>query len=122
MSRQAKGKLDEAAASYRRALVLSPNDVTGHDTLASHCESLAIGKRQSPAFAAITVIWNYADAHNQLGRELVAQGKLEEGIDCFRRAIEVKSDDVESHHNLGGALLARGKLDEAIASFRRCWN
>ena len=46
---------------------------------------------------------------------LKEQGKLDEAIACFRRALELKPDVAETHSNLGVALKEQGKLDEAIA-------
>ena len=47
------------------------------------------------------------------------QGKLDEAIACYRRALERKPDSVEVHGNLGNALRDKGKLDEAVACYRR---
>ena len=58
-------------------------------------------------------------AHRDLGGALKAQGKLEEAIACFRKAIEVDPNDASAHVLLGDALRAQKKLDEAIACFRK---
>ena len=47
------------------------------------------------------------------------QGKLDEAVACYRRALELKPDYAETHNNLGNALNDRGKLDEAVACYRR---
>ena len=47
------------------------------------------------------------------------QGKLEEAIACYRRALELKPDYAKAHNNLGNALKDQGKLDEAVACYRR---
>jgi Flp pilus assembly protein TadD len=62
---------------------------------------------------------DWAEAHNNLGNVLTAQGKLDEAIAEFRAAIRVKPDDDEAHCSLGVALAKQGKLDEAIAEFRK---
>jgi predicted Zn-dependent protease len=46
-------------------------------------------------------------------------GKLDEAIECFKKAIEVKGDLAEAHNNLGVALREQGKPVEATASFNR---
>ncbi len=48
-----------------------------------------------------------------------AQGKLDEAVSSFRRALALKPDFAEAHSNLGSALKDQGKLDEAVASFRQ---
>ena len=58
-------------------------------------------------------------AHNNLGNALKDQGKLDEAVACYRRALELKPDFAEAHNNLGNALKDQGKLDEAIACYRR---
>ena len=47
------------------------------------------------------------------------QGKLDEAVACYRRALELKPDYAEAHDNLGNALKDQGKLDEAVACYRR---
>jgi tetratricopeptide (TPR) repeat protein len=45
-----------------------------------------------------------AEAHNNLGAAFKDQGKLDEAIACYRRALELKPDFAEAHNNLGNAL------------------
>ena len=47
------------------------------------------------------------------------QGKLDEAVACYRRALELKPDYAEAHNNLGTAFKDQGKLDEAVACYRR---
>ena len=54
-----------------------------------------------------------------MGNAFRDQGKLEEAIARFRRALELKPDFAEAHNNLGNAFGDQGKLEEAIARFRR---
>ena len=65
----------------------------------------------------------YADlkppmAHNNLGNALNRQGKVDEGIACYKKAIELDPKLAMAHYNLGRALKNQGKLDEAIACIR----
>ena len=50
---------------------------------------------------------------------MTGQGKLDEAVACYRRALELKPDYAAAHNNLGNALQAQGKLDEAVACYRR---
>ena len=50
------------------------------------------------------------------------QGKLDEAVACYRRALELKPDFAEAHNNLGNALKDQGKLDEAVACYAGRWN
>lgn len=58
-------------------------------------------------------------AHNNLGIALVLQGRREEAIHNFERALEIKPDDSEAHNNSGVALASQGKMEEAIHQFER---
>jgi tetratricopeptide (TPR) repeat protein len=58
-------------------------------------------------------------ARNMLGLELQSQGKLDEAVNQYRRALQVKPNYVEAHNNLGIALQLQGKPDEAISHYRR---
>ena len=60
-----------------------------------------------------------AEAHNNLGGILQRQGRLDDAIARFRRAIALKPTLAEAHNNLGGALKDLGQLDEAAAQFER---
>ena len=55
----------------------------------------------------------------QPGNALTDQGKLDEAVACYRRALEMKPDYAEAHNNLGNALRDQGRLDEAVACCRR---
>lgn len=56
---------------------------------------------------------------NNLGVALKRQGKLDEAIACYRKAIELDPKYAIVHNNLGGTLQSQGKLDEAIACWRK---
>ena len=49
-------------------------------------------------------------AHSNLGVVLKEQGKLDEAVACWRRAVELKPDYAEAYGNLGNALKEQGKL------------
>jgi len=47
------------------------------------------------------------------------EGRLEEAIDSYRRALQLKPTHVEALNNLGLALMERGTLREALSSFEQ---
>jgi tetratricopeptide (TPR) repeat protein len=57
-------------------------------------------------------------AHANLGSALLRQGKQEEAVACFKKAIELDPKDFGAHLNLGRVLREQGKFDEAIAEYR----
>ena len=113
-----QGKLDEAVASYRKAIEIDPKYVFPHNNLGI---ALYEQKKLDEAIAAyrtaIEIDPNYAAAHCNLGVALVAQKKLDDAITAFRKAIEINPKYAAAHSNLGNALYAQGKLDEAIAAY-----
>ena len=54
-----------------------------------------------------------AESQNARGVDLVFNGRLDEGIACFRHALGINSDYPEAHSNLGNALRVIGRLDDA---------
>ena len=57
-------------------------------------------------------------AHNNVGAALDRQGRGDEALSEFRRALEIKPDYPEALNNLGAALNRQGHLDEAVSRFR----
>jgi superkiller protein 3 len=54
-----------------------------------------------------------------LGYEFQFQGRLDEAIERYRRALQVDPDYVEAYINIGVALEMKGQLDEAEGHLRR---
>ena len=59
------------------------------------------------------------ESHYELGNLLRMQGRLEEAIASYRRALQLRPDDFRSLNNLGLALKDQGNVEEAIACFRQ---
>ena len=53
---------------------------------------------------------------NILGAALRGQGKLQEAVNSYNKAIQLKPDFAEAYSNRGNALKDLGRLDEAVAS------
>ncbi len=56
-------------------------------------------------------------AHSNFGVALVEQGKLDEAVAHFTKALQIKPGYTTGRRNLGYTLVQQGKLDEAIAHF-----
>jgi tetratricopeptide (TPR) repeat protein len=114
------GRLEEAAALYRRILEGQPRSVNAlhlfgvlSHQMGRHAEAVKLIGR------ALTLKPDFADAYNNLGTALRSKGDTHEAIAAYRRAIALKPDDAIAFNNLGGALKDAGQLDEAIVSFQR---
>jgi protein O-GlcNAc transferase len=55
----------------------------------------------------------------QLGNALAAQGRVDQAIVHYERALALMPDLAEAHNNLGIALVTQGKIDQAIAHYER---
>ena len=76
--------------------------------------------RRSPASAARSICApGHAEAHGNLGLALYEQGRLDEAIAAYNRAIALRPDLAGVQNNLGVALRDQGRPDEAIAAYRR---
>ena len=69
--------------------------------------------------SAIALRPAFAEAHNNLGNVLTEQGKLEEAISSFEKALTFKPNFTEAHNNLGNVLREIGRAEDAISSYRR---
>ncbi|MGB5746979.1 MAG: tetratricopeptide repeat protein [Desulfobacterales bacterium] len=58
-----------------------------------------------------------ARPHNNLGNALKRQGKIEEAIAHFNKALQINPGYAKAHNNLGTALASQGKTEEALKHF-----
>lgn len=114
-----QGRVDEALASYRRALALQPRYPETHYNV-----GVALGHR-GEWLAAVesyqaALRWDpaHVEAHNNLGGALVRLGRLTDAIQHLERALEYRPDFAAARNNLGSALLQAGRRGEAVAHLR----
>ena len=99
-----QGKFNEAIEHFQQALRIEPEDVEAKKQLATTIEN----KRKTEE------LWNYYDKANSLTKE----GKINEAIEYYNKAIDLKKDFVLAHGQLGLALARIGNIDQAIEEFR----
>ena len=110
-----------SAALFKHAL-----DVTGVKNYIAHYklgDALAEEGRNAEAIkhyceALRTKSKYWPGIYLNLGVALMAVDKIDESIDNFSRAIQIKPDFAEAHNNMGIALEKHGKLTEAISHYR----
>ena len=56
-------------------------------------------------------------AYINMGVALANQGRVNEAIQAYQKAIQIRSNSLEAHYNLAITLLSQGKKDEAIDQF-----
>ena len=54
-----------------------------------------------------------------MGNTLQEQGKLEEAIAAYNKALDIKPDYAEVYNNMGNVLQDQGKLEEAIKAYNK---
>jgi tetratricopeptide (TPR) repeat protein len=114
------GRLDEAVARYRQALVLKPDFAETQNNLGNALRDLGQLDDAIASFRlALGIKPDYAEAHYNLGNILLDLGQLDDALASYRRAVALKPDFAEAHNNLGIALQDLGQLDDALASFCR---
>jgi Flp pilus assembly protein TadD len=56
---------------------------------------------------------------DELGYKFLQQGRLDEAIAHYAKAVELKPDYVEANTHLGNCLFQKGRLDEAITHYQK---
>ena len=82
--------------------------------------------RQADIYLNATTLWSAtlvknpdcAVAHNNLGFVLLQDGKVDEALPHFEKAVLLQPDDANAQKNLGSALLEKGRVDEAIGYYQ----
>ena len=83
--------------------------------------------RQAGTYADMETLWRTTlarnpdcwMAHSNLGLLLKNQGRIEEAIDHYHRAIQIAPNAWDALNDLGVALAAKGQFDEAIEYYRK---
>ena len=114
------GHLNEALASFRRALMIDPHLREVHNSLANVL--LGLGRHAEALgcyLNALAIDPNDAKTHCNIGNVLGHLGRMQESIASSRSAIALDPTVSEAHNNLGLALAALGEFKEAVASYRQ---
>jgi Flp pilus assembly protein TadD len=107
------GHPDEARADYQKALELEPNSASAHFNLAvTFVQAGAFGEAESHYRQALPGRPT-AETHNGLGYVLARQGRTDEAVAEFRKAIDADPKFTPAYNNLADALAKQGKLEEA---------
>ena len=114
------GRLEQAVASYTKALQIKPDYAEAHNNLGAALSVLGKpGEAVASYDKALQIKPEFADAHNNLGNALKALGKPEEAVASYNKALQIKPDFADAHNNLGNALNDLGKPEEAIDSYNK---
>ncbi|HVM95199.1 MAG TPA: tetratricopeptide repeat protein [Candidatus Acidoferrales bacterium] len=113
------GKSEEAFTNYQKALDLDPSCASAHFNMAvTYVQAAKYVEAESQYRQALPGRPN-AETHNGLGYVLVRQGRMDEAVAQFRKAIEADAKFTPAYNNLADALAQQGKLDEAAQNYQR---
>ena len=119
-----RGQLDEAEASYERAIVHAPPRSPAYLAVIHNSLGMVLTRKDQPRqalehfAAAVRLSPNFAEAQGNLGNALVAAGRWPDAIGHYREAVRLKPGYTEPRVGLGGALLKEGRAAEAIPEYR----
>jgi tetratricopeptide (TPR) repeat protein len=112
------GRLNEAAACYRRTLELKPDYADALNNIGFLLTSQArYGEAIQYFEAALKARPDAVEARNNIGRVLCMAGRTDEGIAQYRLALKSKPDHVGVLNNLGNVLAQRRQFREAIPCY-----
>ena len=119
VEQQAAGLLEEAAESYREALLLGGPDAQTIFDLASVLASLGRRPEAIERYRqAVEIEPRFADAWNNLGTLLAELGQRDPACAAFRRAIGIDPADARAHYNLADTLDEMGLNREAAPHWK----
>ncbi|MGO9268917.1 MAG: tetratricopeptide repeat protein [Terriglobia bacterium] len=117
-----KGDLDGAAAEYREALRLNPNDDTAHNNLGVALHDKGdLGGAIAEYRMAIRLEPDDADSHYNLGFALDEKGDLDGAVAEYREALRLDPTGVTAHNDLGTVLEKKGDLRGAGEEYRAAY-
>jgi tetratricopeptide (TPR) repeat protein len=62
---------------------------------------------------------NAAMAYNNLGAVLYSEGKTDEAVECYNKAVEIQPDYAKPYYNLAGIFARRGQIDKSIEYYQK---
>ena len=117
---RARQHLDEAVASHRRALTISPDYAEAHYNLANALlDQKKIDEAADHFQIAVATLPGSAGAYNTIGVSMLEKGRVAEAASFFEMALSLEPDLVEAHQNLARTLTEQRQFDVALQHLRR---
>jgi protein O-GlcNAc transferase len=117
MAHHRAGRLTEAERLYRQVCETDPKNARAFHLLGVVAHQLKRSDAASVVGRAVMLDPNFAEAHNDRGVILAANGLFADALSCFERAVALNPGYDEARNNLGRGLRSLGRLDEAVAQF-----
>jgi len=117
------GRLEEAAKTYRRAIVLEPVDAVLHFNLGNVLFALGRIDESIDAFRqAVVCDPQYAESWNNLGNAYAELEAWEQAADALNKAVTFVPGYADAHYNLSDVLKRLGRTAEAAQHWDKYQN
>jgi tetratricopeptide (TPR) repeat protein len=117
---QQAGRLEEALASFDRALALKSDIADLHNNRAVVLTALGRPAEALESYSrAVALKPDYAQAYNNRGALLSSQKRLSEALADFDKAIALQPGYIKAYNNRGGTLADLGRHAEALSAHDR---
>ena len=117
MEHHRAGRLIDAERLYRSVCDTDPKNSRAFHLLGVVAHQLERPDAAALVGCAVRLDPDFAEAHNDRGVILAANGLFSEAISCFERAVTLKAGYVEARNNLARGLRSVGRFDEALTQF-----
>jgi FkbM family methyltransferase len=116
---QQKGKLDEALQYYKYAFSKQPKNFHVLYLLAKLTQELSFLDEAISYWQKLLEIkpGSAVEYYGNIGNCLVQQGKFDDALGSFRKALQVSPKSHQAHQAIGNLLVRQNKLAEAQAEF-----
>ncbi|MEH2565809.1 tetratricopeptide repeat protein [Bradyrhizobium sp. AZCC 2289] len=119
MAHHRAGRLAEAERLYQSVCDSDPDNARAFHLYGVVAHQLGRPDAVSLLDRAVTLDPDFAEAHNDRGVILAANGSFADAIPCFERAVALNPGYIEARNNLGRGLRSLGRLDEALVQFEQ---
>ncbi len=113
-----EGKSAEAIAVYEKVLALDPTHLKAHNNVALALAELGQVDKAALHFRKSLKLEPKAEIYSDLGFVLDRQGKYEEAVENYDKALALDPNCASAHFNLAVSLLRRDELDESAAHYK----
>jgi len=73
----------------------------------------------SVVFNLLASVEAHAAANYFVGNSLLNQGRVDEAVEHFQKALALQPESADFHNALGNALLQKGRMDEAVIQYQK---